>query len=334
MAGNDKPAPVRTTIDRLRFAVFPSLAMLAGLQLEVFTHLQEGAKSSQALSNTLGVKKYKLEILLYALVGAELLTVDEKGFANTPETGHFFVKGQPGYIGGMHESLTETWGSAFKTSETLRKGAPQAKIDFTSASEEELSAFLGGFHGNAMNQGRKLARKYEMGKYQHLADIAGGSGGMALAAVQEFPKLQATVVDLPNVTPHTRRFIAEAGQEKRVKVESTDVVVAPPECEMDFAVLRNFIQVISRAEAAKVLKNIGQRMKAGGRLLIVGFVVDDSRITPLPAMGINLAFLNLYEEGEAYTEAEYRRWLDEAGFVDYQRELLGDGLSVVSATKG
>ena len=301
--------------------------------MEVFTHLQEGAKTSQALADALGAKKYKMEVLLYALVAARLLTVDDASFANTPETDHFFVKGRPAYIGGMHELLTEMWGSAFKTSETLRKGAPQAKIDFSSASEEELAGFLRGLHGNAMNQGRMLARKYEMGKYQHLADIAGGSGGVALAAMEECPGLRATVVDLPNVTPHTRRFIAEAEQEERVNVESTDVVAAPPECEMDFAVLRNFVQVISRADATKALKHIGQRVKAGGRLLVVGWVVDDSRITPPSAMGMNLAFLNLYEEGEAYTEGEYRQWLGEAGFVNFQRELMSDGMSVICATK-
>lgn len=333
MAGNDKPAPDRTTIDRLRFGIFPSLAMLAGLQMEVFTHLQDGPRTSQALADALGAKKHKLELLLYALVGAGLLTVGDEGFANTPETNHFFVKGRASYIGGMHELLTEMWGSAFKTSETLLTGVPQAKIDFSSASEEEVGAWLRGLHGNAMNEGRMLARKYEMGKYQHLADIAGGSGGVALGAVEECPGLQATVVDLSNVTHHTRRFIAEAGQEERVNVESTDVIARPPECEMDFAVVRNFIQIISREDAAKAFKHIGQRVKTGGRLLMVGWVVDDSRITPPSATGVNLFFLNRFDEGEAYTEAEYRQWLGEAGFVDYQKELLGNGMSVVSATK-
>jgi len=333
MAGDDKPAPDRTTIDRLRFSIFPSLAMLAGLQMEVFTHLQDGAKSSQALADALGAKKHKLELLLYALAGAGLLTVSDEGFANTPETNHFFVKGRPSYIGGMHELLTEMWGAAFKSSETLRTGVPQAKFDFSNASEEDVAAWLRGLHGNAMNEGRMLARKYELGKYQHLADIAGGSGGIALGAVQECPGLQATVVDISNVTPHTRRFIAEAGQEERVKVESTDVIAGPPKCEMDFAVVRNFIQIISREDAAKAIKHIGQRLKAGGRLLIRGWVVDDSRITPPSATGVNLFFLNRFDEGEAYTEAEYRQWLGDAGFVDCQRELLDTGMSAVSATK-
>ena len=68
-------------------------------------------------------------------------------------------------------------------------------------------------------------------------------------------------------------------------------------------------------------------------LLVVGWMVDDSRITPPSAVGMNLAFLNLYEEGEAYTEGEYRQWLGEAGFVNLQRELMGDGMSVICATK-
>jgi hypothetical protein len=43
--------------------------------------------------------------LLYALVTANLLTVEGNRFANTPEAQQFLVKGQPTYLGGRHENL-------------------------------------------------------------------------------------------------------------------------------------------------------------------------------------------------------------------------------------
>lgn len=46
-----------------------------------------------------------------------------------------------------------------------------------------------------------------------------------------------------------------------------------------------------------------------------------------------MAFLNLNEEGEACTEGEYRQRRVEAGFVDYQRKLLEEAMSLVSSTK-
>ena len=47
----------------------------------------------------------------------------------------------------------------------------------------------------------------------------------------------------------------------------------------------------------------------------------------------NLIFLNQYDEGQSYTEREYRDWLAEAGFVDIQRSKQPGGHSIVSARK-
>jgi hypothetical protein len=47
-------------------------------------------------------------------------------------------------------------------------------------------------------------------------------------------------------------------------------------------------------------------------------VLEDSRLSPPPAVGLNLAFLSIYDEGQAYTEKEHRTWLAEAGFSDVE----------------
>ena len=41
-----QPQPTRGTIDRLAAAIYPSLAMLAGMELGVFTELGEGVQLS------------------------------------------------------------------------------------------------------------------------------------------------------------------------------------------------------------------------------------------------------------------------------------------------
>jgi hypothetical protein len=43
--------------------------------------------------------------------------------------------------------------------------------------------------------------------------------------------------------------------------------------------------------------------------------------------------LNIYDEGQAYTEREHREWLEEAGFDDFERKTLPDGFSMVRARK-
>src|SRR2546430_16276045 len=92
------------TIEKLVGAVYPSFAMLAGMQLDVFTPLKDGPLTAAQLAAVLGVNTEKLSRLLYALVTAGLLTVDGDRFANTPEAQQFLVKGQTKYLGGRHEN--------------------------------------------------------------------------------------------------------------------------------------------------------------------------------------------------------------------------------------
>ncbi len=47
--------------------------MLAGIQLDLFTHLAPGAMTGEEAAKSMGVSEAKLRPLLYALVSAQLL---------------------------------------------------------------------------------------------------------------------------------------------------------------------------------------------------------------------------------------------------------------------
>src|SRR5271165_5427342 len=87
------------TIQRLQSGVGPALAMLAGMQLEVFTQVADGPLPAAEIASRLGVPEDRLARLLYALVVAGLLALRDGAFANTPETATFLVKDRPRYIG-------------------------------------------------------------------------------------------------------------------------------------------------------------------------------------------------------------------------------------------
>src|SRR6516162_4756029 len=118
-----KPA----TISRHVYGLYPSLAMLAGMQLDVFTPLGNGAMTAQALADVLKVDAQKLRRLLYALVNAELLTVDGDRFANTPEADAYLVRGRAAYMGSAHELYFDLWHAAFTAGPSIRAGRPLAR---------------------------------------------------------------------------------------------------------------------------------------------------------------------------------------------------------------
>jgi hypothetical protein len=67
----------------------------------------------------------------------------------------------------------------------------------------------------------------------------------------------------------------------------------------------------------------------------IAAAIDDSRRSPVGAVGFNLNFINHYDAGESYTESEHRDWFTEAGFVDVERAnfLLDDGSGLMTARK-
>jgi len=150
---------------------------------------------------------------------------------------------------------------------------------------------------------------------------------MAVTLTQTYPQLQATVVDLPTVTPITAKLVAEAGATDRVTVQAADVIRSPVPGTYEVAIVRELLQVLSADDAQQVLQHIGAALTPGGRLFIIGQILDDTHTTPLEAVGFNLIFLNTFDAGESYTESEHRAWLQAAGFVDVVREpfLLRDG---------
>ncbi len=322
-----------TTIERLAAAVYPAFAMLAGMQLDVFTPLKDGPMTAEQLAHALGVSPRKLRPLLYALVAAELVKVDEQRFSNTPEADHFLVRGRPTYLGGRQENFADTWPAALKTAVSIRTGSPQAKHDFSAMSAEALAAFFRGLHPTTLATGHDLATRYDFSGHRALLDVAGGSGGMAIALTEAYPHLRATVVDLPTVTPITERFVREAGASDRVRVMTADVVQDSLSGAFDVAVVKSFIQVLSPEQARRALRHISDVMNSGGAIYILGQILDNSRLSPLESVTRNLLFLNVYEEGQAFTEGEYLEWLSEAGFSGCERARLREGNSVITARK-
>ena len=329
-----KPPRVRPdTINRLVNSVYPGFALLAGMQIDVFTPLAEGSRDAAALAGEMGVRTDFLETVLYALAATGLLTVEAGRFANTPEAERFLVRGSRDYLGSNHEVYSDLWSAALRTADTVRAGAPQAKHDFAAMSPDALRSFFRGLDAAARASARKLRRDFDFTGYRHLLDAGGGSGGIAVDMCRSFPDLRATVADLPSVTPITAEFIEEAGLCERIGTLSCNVVEETPGGPFDVAVLRAFVQVLSMEDAARALANIARALAPGGRIYIMGRMLDDSRLGPPESVAFNFVFVNIYDDGRAYTEAEHREWLAATGFRDIERHRIGEGNSIMTATR-
>ena len=127
--------PRPEVISELQRAGMSSIAMMAGMQLDVFTPLKDSPKTLEQVAEAIEVNPRKLRPLMHALVVAGLLNIDDGLFRNTSEADHFLVKGNLAYMGGLSSLLSFQWSAMLNSAESIKTGVPQSKIDFSVMSE-------------------------------------------------------------------------------------------------------------------------------------------------------------------------------------------------------
>jgi hypothetical protein len=325
------PSPLKITGQLING--FGPAALLAALQLELFNALSDSAVTGEELAAAIGVQPRRLMPILNVLVLMGLLRRDGEHYENGEEAAYYLVKGKPSYIGGIHELYADLYRAVLSTADSIRADRPAAEHDFNQMNDEALATFFRGLHGIGIVQGRELAKQHNFDRFERLVDVGGGSGSMAIGACEACPGLRATVLEIGRVVPIAQKFISEAGLTERVTATFCDITARPSELTYDVAVLRSFIQVLSPTQAARAIANVGRSMRPGAEIYILGYVLDDFRSAPWEAAAYDVAFINIYQDGQSYTDGEYRQWLTDAGFHKIDRKLLANNMSLVTAWK-
>ncbi len=326
-------------IENLTMSAYPFFAMLAGMELNLFTALKDRSLTSKQIADSIGINAEKLNPLLYALVAAGLLTLEKNLFFNSNEANHFLVPSSPSYMVDHAcfnvDPIFMSWvvTAAQKTSDTIRSGVAQCKYDFSTISDKQLEKGFRATLPIAVRAGHELAAKYDFTSRRHLLDVAGGVGGLSIAITEDCPHLKATVVDLEHVIPITQKIVDEIGDNDRVNVMSADVIREPLSGSYDVAVLRAIIQLLPANDVPLLLENVNSVVEAGGMIYVLGHILDNSRTSPIEEVWYSLLNINFYDIPGSYTEGEYWDWLNVAGFEPLKSDGLPNGDSVIVARK-
>lgn len=312
-------------IDRLIAAVPHALALRAGLDLGIFTAIGSGAPTAESLGAALDVEPDRLSRLLYALASIGFLDVEDGRFRNGAEASAFLDASKPTYRGGDHALLRELWAADLLTADSLRQNRPAALHDFSEPDREAAAAFSRKLAPGGVIFGRHLAREIDLSAIASVIDIGGGAGTILVGLREQRPEIAATLMELPTVASVAPAILADYGVHD-VTVEEGDITVAPSRGTHDLAILKAVVQVLPRDQARSAILNAARCLAPGGEIAIAGWgVVDDDRLGPPEGVFLNITFLNLYRQGESYTDGQYRAWMAEAGFQNISRSRLPDG---------
>src|ERR1700738_2797362 len=116
----EKPRLDTTRLQKMAQAYWESAALMAAVELEIFTAIAHGQDTIPAVGKAAGIGERSAERLLTALVAMTLLTREGETFANAPDVQRFLVKDSDRYAGPWILFTKPRWEAYGKMSERLR----------------------------------------------------------------------------------------------------------------------------------------------------------------------------------------------------------------------
>lgn len=309
-----------TRLQKIAQAYWESAALMAGVELEIFTAIARGHDTIPTAAKAVGISERNAERLLTALVAMTL--IERSGpdrtarFSNSPDVQRFLVKDSDRYAGPWILFTKPRWTAYGELSQRLRNPAEKHLGAYTEFTVEDARRYHTATYSIGMGAARLFSRSVDLSGRKLLLDLGGGSGAYSIVATQTYPGLNAIVLDLPPVTVVTNEYIAANKAQDRVSTLAGDFTTTPFPTGVDVVVMASNLPQYEPALIRLVVGKAFASLAPGGEMHLVGETLHDDRRGPLSAAlwGLNEAVFS--STGLAHTESEVKGYLQDSGFTD------------------
>jgi len=309
-----------------------SRILLSGFELDLFTNIDESGTTNNQIANDLHLDEHACERLLNALVSLGFLTKKNQMFFNTAESYSFLSKKSSKYLGGLMHSnhLWNTWSNLTKV---VKTGISAHSTEVNERGEEWLFPFINAMHDRAKKQAPQQVANMDLSEIKSTLDIGGGSGAYSMEFVSKKPDIKATVFDLPNVIPITKKFIDQEGFTNKIKTHTGDYTTDDLPEGFDLVFLSAIIHSNSLETNQNLIIKSFKSLNKNGKIIIQDWIMNNDRTQPTPGAIFAINMLVGTEAGDCFTEKEVTEMLIVAGFKNISRIEFETGLSQMMAQK-
>ena len=293
-------------------------ALMAGCELDLFTHIAAGKRSASQLARAAGASERGVRMLLDALVGLGYLNRKGDAYGLEPVSAKFLVRGGTIYLGPVINETKMVWESWAHLTEVVKSGRPFAAVNSEEAGREFfpqlVSAIFPMSYGAARAAADSIPAKGRQ-RIKRILDVAAGSAAWSIAFAQAIPDARVTVVDYPEVSEVARQFTRRMGVADRYDyLEGNLHDIDFGRNKYDLVILGHIIHSEGEKLGTRLIKRSYRALNDGGLLLIAEMVPNDDRTGPALPLVFGLNMLLNTENGDVFTMREYRKWLKDAGF--------------------
>jgi 2-polyprenyl-3-methyl-5-hydroxy-6-metoxy-1,4-benzoquinol methylase len=311
-----------------------SRVLLTAVELGIFTVIGIKSVTSSDVAKKIKTNVRATDKLMNALVALDFLQKRKDKFSNTLFSAKYLVVGKPEYMSGLMHSVN-MWYTWTTLTDCVKKGHTVCKrpkmID--NRDKKWLDAFISAMHYRAFRQAPEIVKLIDLKNIKKVLDIGGGSGAYAMSFADAGKNITATVFDLPNVLPITKRFIKQNGYAKKVDTLAGDYNTSNIPNGYDLIFISAVVHINSYMGNARLIKKCANALSPGGMIVIQDHVMNDDRTSPAPGAMFALNMLVGTEEGDTYTEKEMKEWFSKAGIRFLKRIPVDIGNSLIIGKK-
>ena len=305
-----------TRLQRMATAYWESAALMAAVELDVFTAIARGHDTIPALARAAGMTDRNAERLLTTLTALALIERNSERFSNAPDVQRFLVKDSDRYAGPWILFTKPRWAGFGELADRLRSKVENRLGAYVEFSVEDARRYHAATYSIGMGAARLFSRSVDLSGRKKMLDLGGGSGAYSIVATKTFPGLTAIVLDLPPVAVVAGEYIAANGAGDRVSTLPGDFTRTAFPQGVDVVVMASNLPQYEPDLIRLVVGKAFEALVPGGEMHLVGETLHDDRRGPLSAAlwGLNEAVYG--STGLAHTEGEVKGYLQGAGFVD------------------
>jgi O-methyltransferase/methyltransferase family protein len=309
--------PDTTRLQRLAHSYRDAAALMAAVELGLFTQVARGADTEVAIARALDLTATNAERLVTSCVALGLLVRDRDRVGNAPDVARFLVEGEPTYAGPWMLFSKPDWNEWGRLSSHLKRQDVVILGKYAQGfTVQQARRYHEATYSIGMGAARRFVRQVDLAGRRQILDLGGGSGCYCIVAAQRHPQLRAIVLDLPPVVEVTREFIASHGLADRVTAHAGDFTRDPLPAGSDVMIMASNLPQYSREIIQAVIARAFAALEPGGEMHLIGEMLDAARTGPRDPALWGLAEALWGSTGIAHSVGECRAYFERAGFRD------------------
>jgi hypothetical protein len=297
---------------------FTSKLLSVGVELDLFTWLSSRARSFAEIQAQFTFAERPCRIFLDTLVSLGLLTLEQGVYRNSPLADTLLVRGRPDFQGPHVQLFDHLYLACNNLKTALCENRPisQDYSYFFESERKEVAHYSSLMHESSVVPAMVLPQYWDFSDSRQVVDVGGGYGRLCLTLASQYPDIELTLFDIPEVCERARHCLRAYPQHltARIRLHPGDFLRDELPCGADTIVMMRVMHDWPREHVRMLAAKAFAALPSGGHLLIYETLKDQGP-SPGDAALISLLLLLISPGGECRTFAEMYTLLREVGFA-------------------